>query len=337
MNKIAKYLFLKVLFLIASIFVSATIIFILPRLVPSNPLIIKVMTIQRRLESNPEAVEAALKSLYEYFEFNKPLHEQYISFLAKVFRGDLGTSISMFPLKTTEIIGRALPWTLALLFPATLLAWFIGNTLGAVAGYRRGSIFEKISMVISLILSQAPYYWIAMLLIYLFVIKYSIFPLAGAYSETLIPSLTPKFILDVLWHYTLPFLSLLITGIGWWAISMRALIIYELESDYIRFSRSLGVKTRKLFMYAFRNSMLPQVTNLAINLGYNFAGALLTEVVFSYPGVGWYLYSAISSLDYPVIQGLFLIVIIALFLAVFIVDFIYALLDPRIRLGYSEV
>ena len=244
----------------------------------------------------------------------------------KIFKGDLGISVSHFPTPTIEIIAKALPWTLLLLVPSTILSFLIGNLLGAYTGYKRGSILEKVSTPIYLILSQIPYYWFAAILIDVFALKLNIFPLAGAYSPTLIPSLSYKFILDVAWHYILPFLSLFITGIGWWAIAMRALIITELESDYIRFSESLGVRDKKLFRYAFKNSMLPQVTHLAIDLGFCIGGALLTEIVFSYPGMGWYLYSALTSLDYPLIQGIYVIMILTVFIANFLVDFIYACL-----------
>jgi peptide/nickel transport system permease protein len=278
-----------------------------------------------------------MKTYYELFGLDKPLWMQYLIYLANAFRGELGTSYIYIGRRVIDMIMSALPWTLFLVVPSTLAAWFVGNTIGAYAGYKRGSLFEKTVLIISLILSQTPYYWLAMILLYIFAFQLKIFPPGQAYPPTMVPSFTPQFILAVLHHYALPFLSIFIAALGGWAIGMRVLTIYELGADYTMFAEALGTRERTLFRYVFRNSLLPQVTGLALQLGAAVGGALLTEIVFSYPGMGYLLNRAIVQTDYPVVQGVFVILIATLFIANFLVDFIYALIDPRIRLGGEKV
>jgi peptide/nickel transport system permease protein len=335
---LVKYLTTRLAFLFVTYIVSLTIIFILLRLVPTNPidrLIAQLM--QTNPNITPEEIRQCMKTYYELFGLDKPLWMQYLTYLANAFRGELGTSYIYVGRRVIDMIMFALPWTLFLVVPSTLVAWFVGNAIGAYAGYKRGSLFEKTVLIVSLILSQTPYYWLAMMLLYLFAFQLKIFPPGQAYPPTMVPKLTPEFILAVLHHYALPFLSIIIVALGGWAIGMRVLTIYELGADYIMFAEALGTKERTLFRYVFRNSLLPQVTGLALQLGTAVGGALLTEIVFSYPGMGYLLNRAIVQTDYPVVQGVFIILIATLFIANFLVDFIYALIDPRIRLGGEKV
>ncbi|MEM1611311.1 MAG: ABC transporter permease [Sulfolobales archaeon] len=336
LGSVMRYLLVRIAFLLATYFIAITIVFLLPRMIPGNPLATLLTQIFQQAQASPEQIREVYKTLMEEFGVGKPLYEQYVDFLLRTFRGDLGTSISLYPRKVSDLILQALPWTLGLLIPATLVGWAIGNLLGAIAGYRRGSYFERSVMIASLVISQMPYYWVAMLLLFFLSVKLGLFPGGGGYSYGLVPSLTPTFIVDLVWHYALPFLSIVITAIGGWAIGMRVLVIYELRSDYMIFSENLGTRDSKLFMYAFRNSMLPQVTGLALSLGTVLGGQLITETVFNYPGVGFLLFRALSTLDYPLIQGIFVLLVATLFIANLVVDFIYALIDPRIRLGASQ-
>ena len=333
-----KYLVARFAFLFVTYIVSLTIIFILLRLVPTNP-IDRLITqlIQTNPNITPEQIKQYMKAYYELFGLDKPLWMQYITYLSNAFRGELGTSYIYVGKKVVDLIMSALPWTLFLVVPSTLAAWFVGNAIGAYAGYKRGSLFEKTVLIASLILSQTPYYWLAMIFLYIFAFQLRLFPSGQAYPPTMVPRFTPEFILAVLHHYALPFLSIFIAALGGWAIGMRVLTIYELGADYIVFAEALGTRERTLFKYAFRNSLLPQVTGLALQLGTAVGGALLTEIVFSYPGMGYMLNRAIVQTDYPVVQGVFVILIATLFVANFLVDFVYALIDPRIRLGGEKV
>jgi len=275
---------MKVLFLVATYFVAVTIIFILPRIIPGNPLASLLAQISKYSQTSPEAIKGIYDTLMREFNIEKPLWEQYIDFLARTFTGDLGTSITFYPRKVMSVIASALPWTLGLLVPATLSSWIIGNVLGALAGYKRDTLFEKAIITSTFMISQIPYYWFAMILIFVFAAELRLFPTGGAYSFGTIPGLSLNFIIDVLWHYALPFLALTTISLGAWASGMRVLIIYELRSDYILFSESLGIPDRVLFSYAFRNSVIPRVTGLALALGSVAGRALITEALFTYPG-----------------------------------------------------
>jgi len=331
-----KYIGRKFFFLLITYFIAITIVFILPRAIPGNPLSTLLRQIFQQGQANPELIRSVLKTLMEEFGLGKPWYQQYTDFILRAFRGDLGTSISSYPKKTLDLIVPVIPWTLMLLIPSIITAWIIGNTLGAVAGFKRGSFTDKFTLNFSLIVSQVPYYWLGMLLIFTLSVKLHIFPGQGGYSQGTIPTFTLKFILDMLYHYILPFLSIVISALGGWAIGTRVLVIYELDADYVSFGELLGLREKTVFRYIFRNSILPQVTGLALSLGGALGGALITEIIFNYPGTGYLLFRALSTLDYPLIQGIFIILIGSIYLANFLVDFVYALIDPRIRLGQSE-
>ncbi|MEN2984898.1 MAG: ABC transporter permease [Dictyoglomaceae bacterium] len=336
LNPFIKYLGRRFLFLFITYFIALTIVFILPRAIPGNPLASLLSRIFQQGQANPELLRSVERTLMQEFGLGKPWIVQYVEFISRALRGDLGTSISSYPKKTLDLIIPVIPWTLALLIPSILIAWVIGNTLGAFAGYRRGSLVDKIALNTSLIIGQIPYYWLGMLLIFLFTVKLKIFPGQGGYTQGTIPHLSINFILDVLSHYILPSLSIIISALGGWAIGTRMLVVNELDSDYVSFSEHLGVKSNTIFGYVFRNSLLPQVTGLALSLGGALGGALITEIIFNYPGTGYLLFRALSTLDYPLIQGIFVILIASIYLANFFVDFVYAIIDPRIRLGQGE-
>ncbi|AAD35124.1 peptide ABC transporter permease [Thermotoga maritima MSB8] len=328
-----KYLLRRFIFLLVTYIVATTIVFILPRAIPGNPLSQILSGLSRVAQANPEAIRAAERTLMEEFGLGKPWYVQYFEFITKALRGDLGTSITFYPRKVIDLIIPVIPWTLILLLPATIVAWILGNSLGALAAYKRNTWIDKGVLTTSLIVSQIPYYWLGMIFIFLFGVKLGWLPVQGAYSQGTIPNLSWSFFVDVLKHYIMPFASIVVSAMGGWAIGMRLMVIYELGSDYAMFSEYLGMKDKRIFKYVFRNSLLPQITGLALSLGGVLGGALITEIVFNYPGTGYLLFRALTTLDYPLIQGIFVILIASIYLANFIVDFLYALIDPRIRLG----
>lgn len=336
LNPFIKYLGRRFLFLLITYFIALTIVFILPRAIPGNPLASLLGRISQQAQVNPEYIRSVEKTLMEEFGLGKPVIVQYFEFIGKALKGDLGTSISAYPKKVLDLVIPVIPWTLALLIPSILIAWIVGNTLGAFAGYRRGSLVDKIALNTSLVIGQIPYYWLGMLLIFALTVKLKIFPGQGGYTQGTIPNFSLNFILDVLSHYILPSLSIIISSLGGWAIGTRMLVVNELDSDYVSFSEHLGVKSNTIFGYVFRNSLLPQVTGLALSLGGSLGGALITEIIFNYPGTGYLLFRALSTLDYPLIQGIFVILIASIYLANFFVDFVYAVIDPRVRLGQGE-
>lgn len=331
-----KYILRRLIFLFITYIVATTVVFILPRAIPGNPLSQILSNLSRVAQSNPEAIRAAEKNLMEEFGLGKPWYLQYVEFIGKALKGDLGTSITYYPRKVMDLIVPVIPWTLVLILPATIVAWILGNSLGALAAYRRNTWIDKGVLTGSLVVSQIPYYWLGMIFIFFFGVKLGWLPVQGAYSQGTIPDLSWAFFMDALKHYILPFLSIVVSAMGGWAIGMRLMVIYELGSDYANFSEYIGMKDKRIFRYVFRNSLLPQVTGLALSLGSVLGGALITEIVFNYPGTGYLLFKALTTLDYPLIQGVFVILIASVYLANFIVDFVYALIDPRIRIGQEE-
>lgn len=328
-----KYLLRRFMFLLITYIIATTIVFILPRVIPGNPLSQILSNLSRVAQANPEVIRAAEKALMEEFGLGKPWYIQYIEFIGKALKGDLGTSITFYPRKVIDLIIPVIPWTLFLLLPATAVAWILGNSLGALAAYKRNTWIDKGVLTTSLIVSQIPYYWLGMIFIFFFSVKLGWLPVQGAYSQGMIPNFSWSFFADVLKHYILPFSSIVVSAMGGWAIGMRLMVIYELGSDYAMFSEYLGMKEKRIFRYVFRNSLLPQVTGLAMSLGSMLGGSLITEIVFNYPGTGYLLFRALTSLDYQLIQGVFVILIASIYIANFLVDFLYALIDPRIRIG----
>ncbi len=333
-SPLLRFFLRRGVFLFATFWVFSTIIFVLPRVIPGNPLAQLLYPLFEKAQANPELIRAVYKRFMAEFPFDKPILEQFAIFMGMLSRGDLGTSIAFYPRKVAEMVLKYMPWTLGILIPATFVSWTLGNLFGALAAYKRNSLTDNALLPTFLVLSQTPYYWLAMILLYLFAVQLRVFPVGGGYSRLLTPALTLPFISDFLWHYTLPFLSIALAAIGGWAIGMRVLMIYELRSDHISFAEILGSPDRKLITYSFRNSMLPQVTGLALNLGTMLGGSLITELVFSYPGTGYLIFRALQTQDYPMIQGVFMILISTLIAANLIVDVIYAYIDPRIRTGY---
>ena len=258
---------------------------------------------------------------------------QLVNYIGQVFQGNLGTSFRNKK-PVSEIIMQALPWTIALQFPAILFGWIFGNGLGALAAYRRG-VFDKALFPFALLLSSIPFFVFGMMLVYFFGVVWKIFPAVGAYTNELMPGFSLDFMLSVAYHYILPFLSIFLILAGGQAIGMRSMGIYELGTDYIKYAKWLGLKETRVLAYLFRNAMLPQLTGLALSIGQMVGGALITEMIFSYPGLGMAMLDAITTNDYPVIQGVTLLITTCVLLANFTVDILIALLDPRVKASLS--
>lgn len=324
----ARY-FLRKLLVYAITFVAAvTIDWAIPHLMPGNP----VLTLMGRLQIRNEAVAQHTYDTYmRSFNLDLPLWKQYYYFWVSLFHGDLGTSILQYPTSVTSIIMHAIPYTLALLIPAILLSWWVGNKVGALAARRR--VLDNTALPAAYALTATPYMWLAIILVWLFAVLWQVFPVGLAYSPTAEKSWSLGFALNLAHHWVLPFLSLFLVGVGGWAIGMRNMIIYELESDYAHYLEALGAPQKLVRKYAFRNALLPQITGLALVLGAVVAGALVTEIVFSYPGLGYQIYRAITNEDYFVIQGVFLFIIVGVLIANFIIDIVYVMVDPRTRIG----
>ena len=317
----------KLLIYILTFFLAVTIDWLIPRFMPGNP--IQVMLARAGLRA--EAAQMMNTYYTEAFGLDLPIWQQYLNFWNALFHGDLGTSVLVFPKPVIEVILEAVPYDIFLLLPAILLSWFAGNYFGAFAA--RSRRLDNTVLPLGYILTATPYMWFGLLLAWALGIVLGIFPISGAYSFAMRPSFSWAFIGSLLHHWFLPFASLFLVQFGGWAIGMRNMIIYELEADYSHYLEALGAPRKLVRKYAFRNAMLPQLTGLALQLGVIVAGALATEIVFSYPGIGYLILQAIQNKDYFLLQGCFLFIIVGVLVANFAIDIAYILVDPRTRLG----
>jgi peptide/nickel transport system permease protein len=330
----------------ATFLVAVTINFFLPRLGNANPVDVMMAKVAANLDTKSarEKEEAYLKEfglVQVDTEGNvlrdaagkplkAPLLSQFVNYVSMSLRGDLGTSILQHPKRVGDIIKNALPWTLALQLPTIIFGWIIGNMLGALAAYRRG-IFDRGFYPLALLTSAIPAFCFGILLMYVFGIRLEWLPAMGGYAEGLNPAFSWAFISSAATYYILPFLSIFLVVVGGQAIGMRSMCIYELGTDYVKYAKLLGIRESKVLLYMFRNAMLPQLTGLALALGAMVGGALITEMIFSYPGLGMAILTAIQGSDYPVITGCTLLITTCVLIANFSVDILIGLLDPRIR------
>lgn len=324
-----RYLGRKLLIYLLTFFVAVSIDWLIPRFMPGNP----VDTMLARISLRADATEMLRSYYMRAFGLDLPLWQQYLNFWQALFHGDLGISTWLFPQPVLEIIKRAVPYDLFILLPAIILSWLAGNRVGAMAARVRW--LDNTILPLGYLLTATPYMWLAIVLAWSLGNVAGVFPIAGAYSFAIRPHLSWLFIKDLLWHWFLPFVSLFLVMFGGWAIGMRNMIIYELESDYSRYLEALGTPQGLIRKYAFRNAMLPQITGLALQLGAIVAGALATEIVFAYPGIGYLILQAVQNQDYFLIQGCFLFIIIGVLLANFLIDLVYVVVDPRTRLGMT--
>jgi peptide/nickel transport system permease protein len=308
--------------------VAVTLNWIIPRFMPGDP-VLRMLT--RTSVSNPEAI-APMRAYYEnVFGLDVPLWKQYLNYWVELLQGNLGVSVWLFPAPVSDVILNAVPYTLALLLPSILLSWWAGNKVGALAA--RSTWLDNTALPVSYALTATPYMWLGILLAWGLGIVAGVFPVAGGYSFELRPDWSWAFVASLAQHWFLPFLSLFLVAFGGWAIGMRNLIIYELEADYASYLAALGAPRRLIRRYAFRNALLPQITGLALQLGVLVSGALVTEIVFAYPGLGHLILQAIQNQDFFLLQGAFLFIVIGVLAANFVIDIVYVLVDPRTRAG----
>jgi peptide/nickel transport system permease protein len=329
---VLQYVAKRVGLYLAVLFIGLTITFLLPRLMPTNPIDGYIGQLQARAGGalTPEAIGELRNSLEQLYGLQGNLFTQYVAYLERVIlRFDFGPSFTFYPQNVSQIIFTALPWTLGLLLVSTVIAWILGNMVGLVAGYfhtkKAGSVLE----IVGILLYPIPYYILAVSVILLLSYVIPIFPLSpsfpvGEWSWTKLGT--------VIFNSLLPAFTLILAGFGWNILSMKALAVATTEEPYVIYSRLKGTTNwTRMIRYVFRNAMLPQVTALALSLGTIFNGALLTEMLFSYPGVGLIMRSAASSGDYNVLYGAITVSILAVATAGLVIDLIYPLLDPRIR------
>ncbi|HET8910015.1 MAG TPA: ABC transporter permease [Ktedonobacteraceae bacterium] len=327
-----RHLLRRIGFYLVALWASVTINFVIPRLAPGNPAALLMSRMKGRL--SPEAAH----SLEIAFGLNHdPLWSQYLQYLNNLLHGNLGTSITYFPTPVSEVIGQELPWTLWLVGVALIVSFVIGTLLGIIVVWRRGAMGDVILTPLFTFLSAIPYFWLALLLLYTLGFMLNWFPIHGGYDTDLTtPGWSLDFIASASQYAILPALTIVIGSISGWMLGMRNTMLTTLSEDYVLMAEAKGLPQQKImFTYAARNAILPNITAFALSLGFVVSGSLLTEIVFSYPGIGFALLQAVENNDYALLQGIFLIISVAVLVANFLADLMYVVLDPRVRLGRS--
>jgi peptide/nickel transport system permease protein len=314
-------------FYLVTAWVAITINFFIPRLMPGNP---AAAALSGELNTLPPQALKAEEAAFGVSS-HQSLIVEYGHYLANIFQGRLGISTSYYPAPVWSVIRAALPWTVGLVGLCTVLSFLIGTALGVIAGWRRGSAWEAI-VPIGTFLSAMAYFWFGLIVVAILGVQLGWFPFSGGYDAQDPVGLNGTYIASVVRHALLPAVTVVVPSLGGWALGMRNMMSTVLGEDYVMIARAKGVKPWRLtWLYAARNAILPNVSGFALSLGFVVSGAIGVEVVFSYPGIGFVLYHAVTSNDYPLMQGIFLVIVLVVLLANLLADVLYVALDPRTR------
>jgi peptide/nickel transport system permease protein len=312
------------------IFVAATFNFLIPRLAPGNP----IGAINSRMAQASAGIEngqAMFEAYRQRFGLDDPIYIQYVKYIWNVIRLDFGDSLSAYPAKVWEIVLPSIGWSISLIGVSVVITFIFGITIGAMMAWKGTPKIVKGLLPFTMIGGVLPYYLLSMLLLYIFAFTTHLLPMSGAYDTGMTKEFSWPYISSILRHAILPALSIILTSLGAWALTMRGLMVNTIGEDYMMLAEAKGLpKKRILWWYSVRNAIPPQLTHLAIALGYVVSGAILVEIVFSYPGLGYQLYMAIVNSDYTVIQGITLILALTVGFSVLVIDLIYPRLDPRV-------
>jgi peptide/nickel transport system permease protein len=322
-----KFLLRRLGFYTVAAWASLTLAFVLPRLMPGDPATALFARFRGRMR--PQALE----ELRSTFALDAgPVWHQYTRYLEHVLRGELGVSISHFPANVSSVIGGALGWTLLLGGVAVTIAFVLGTGLGVLAAWKRGGWLDGALPSALTLLGALPYFWVAMLALFVFGATLGFFPMRHAYDDGLTPAWTFEFASNVIAHAVLPGATIVLTSLGGWTLAMRNTMMAVLAEDHVLLARAKGLSPGRIALaYAARNALVPNVASFGMALGFVVSGSLLTEIVFSYPGQGYLLVRAVESLDYPLIQGLYLTITAAVLGANLLVDVLGVWIDPRLR------
>jgi peptide/nickel transport system permease protein len=324
-----RYLIRKILFYLAAVWAAITLNFLLPRLVPGNPVDVILARTQQTAPLPPEA-RAALN--LQFGVTNDPLWLQYWHYLNNLVHGQFGISVTYYPYPVSTIVRHALPWTVMLVGLATVIAVSLGLLLGAVTGWRRGTWLDGV-LPASTFFAAIPYFWLGLVLVYVFGSLLKWFPLSGGYDDqATVIGVNGPFLGSALYHGVLPAATIVISSVAGWMLGMRNMMVSTVGEDYVLTAEAKGLRPhRVMFAYAARNAVLPSIAGFAISLGFVVSGSLITEIVFSYPGLGYTLLQAVTNVDYPLAQAIFLVISLTVLAANFVVDMLYGLIDPRTR------
>ncbi|CAN7377787.1 ABC transporter permease [Bosea sp. LjRoot237] len=333
MNAYIAYLAKRLVQFVVVVFIGVNLAFVITHASPIDPVEQSISAVTSFGSTSPDAIAAMRASLQELYGLKGTLAEQYITFWSRVLRGDFGPSLSAFPTPVSALIARALPWTAGLLIVSTLITWVLGNLLGGLAGYYQRNRTLKLMGVVAMGVHPIPYYIVALLLLIVFGFLWPVLPITGGSAMNLQQGWNWPFVSSVVRHSILPALSLILIGLGSWFLGMRSLVSNIVTEDYVVYAETAGLDSRRVLgSYVMRNALAPQVTGLAMSLGGIFNGAVITEKVFGYPGVGTLLVDAVYAGDYGLVLGVTTVSIIAVSIGVLIIDLLYPLIDPRVEL-----
>lgn len=322
-----RFILRRLGFYLVAAWASITINFFLPRLIPGDPA--SAIFAGARGQLRPEQLEQLRAALGLS---DAPLIEQYFIYLTHVLRGDFGISFSAFPAPVTTVIGTGLIWTLLLGGTALIISFIIGNLIGVFGSWKRGGLVDSTLPPLLIFIGAFPPFFLALMALYFLGFQFRWFPLRHAYNDRLSPAFTAEFLGSVLQYLLLPALTIVLVTLGGWVLGMRNTMISVLAEDYVTLAEAKGLSQREImFNYAARNALLPSITAFGMALGFVLSGQILIETIFSYPGLGYLLVKSVNNLDYPLMQGLFLMITFAVLGANFIVDLLYTRLDPRVR------
>ena len=324
------HLLRKLGFYLVALWAAVTLNFFIPRALPGSPVDAVLAKLALRGPVDPhtrEAIEVMLGA-----DNDRSLIQEYFAYLGGLFTGDLGVSVTYFPTPVSAVVGQSLPWTLILVGLATTFTFLLGMVLGTVAGWRRGTWLDSL-IPATTILQAVPYFWLALLFIYVLSVNLGLFPISGGYDYTLVrPAFDYPFLSNAVYYGFLPALTIVLSSLGGWLLGMRNMMVSTLSEDYILTAEAKGLSPRRvMIMYAARNAMLPSVSGFAISLGFVVSGSIVVETVFSYPGVGFTMLQAVQNNDYALMQGMFLIITVSVLAANLVVDLLYGVIDPRTR------
>jgi peptide/nickel transport system permease protein len=323
-----RFLARRLVFYLIALFVAICLNFIIPRLMTGDPVQLLIARFQGRID--PQAADA-IKATFGFVQ--GPLPQQFATYLSNLIHGNFGLSVLNFPVPVSQVIGSSLAWTLRLVGTSTIIAFIIGTLLGVVAAWRRGRFVDTTLLPLLSIINAFPAFWLALAVVYIFAFTLRIFPMSHASDISLDPDWGSwPYVASVFQHALLPSLVIVITALGGWMLAMRNNMIGVLSQDYIVMAQAKGLSDRRVMLiYAARNAILPSLTGFAMSLGFVIGGAIVIEIVFSYPGIGFTLLQAVNARDYPLMQAIFLLITSAVLIANFLADVAYVVLDPRAR------
>jgi peptide/nickel transport system permease protein len=322
-----RFLARRIGFYALTAWAAITLNFFIPRMMPGNPVDALINRYQGQMSSDAVASLSVLFGMDD----SSSTFEQYLHYWGLLFRGDLGLSFTFFPTPVSDIVTQSLPWTIGLVGVATVISFVLGTLIGTAIGWRRGTWADAI-LPVTTFFSAVPYFWLGLLAIMAFAVTWPVLPASGGYDGGLVPSLSLEFAGSVLQHGLLPATTIVVSSLAGWILGMRNMMVTVSSEDYVTVAQAKGLSERRvMFGYAARNAVLPQVSGFALSLGFIVSGTLVMEMVFSYPGIGYVLYQAVSAKDYPLMQGVFLVITLSVLVANMFADLVYALLDPRTR------